>query len=144
MKIIVDTSVLVGEILRKQGLKLLLSPEIDYFQPEYAFGEVRYEIGRRADWLRSTGKLSGDQLQDLLGLTFPLVLSRIRYLPLTDYAPFEAVARRRIPRDPNDWTLFVATALALENAAILTRDGDFLGCGLPTWTPETLRGELGI
>jgi hypothetical protein len=28
------------------------------------------------------------------------------------------------------------------NAAILTHDHDFLGCGCVTWTVETLRGEL--
>jgi predicted nucleic acid-binding protein len=52
----------------------------------------------------------------------------------------EAIARRRIPRDPNDWPT-VALAIAL-NAGILTNDCDFLGCGCPTWTVETLRAEL--
>jgi hypothetical protein len=33
-------------------------------------------------------------------------------------------------------------ALALD-AAILTGDNDFLGCGCPTWTVETLLAELG-
>jgi PIN domain len=28
------------------------------------------------------------------------------------------------------------------HAAILTGDHDFLGCGCPTWTVETLRREL--
>jgi predicted nucleic acid-binding protein len=46
-----------------------------------------------------------------------------------------------VPRDPNDWAS-VALALTL-NVAILTGDHDFLGCGCPTWTVETLTTELG-
>ena len=52
----------------------------------------------------------------------------------------EKAARRRVPRDPNDWPV-VALALLLD-AAILTGDNDFLGCGCPTWTVETLRDQL--
>ncbi len=59
----------------------------------------------------------------------------------TEHEHQEAVARRRVPRDPNDWPP-VALALALD-VGILTRDQDFLGCGCPTWTVETLRAELG-
>jgi predicted nucleic acid-binding protein len=56
------------------------------------------------------------------------------------YAHLEPVARRRVPRDPNDWPT-VALALLLD-AAILTGDHDFLGCGCPTWTIDTLLAEL--
>jgi predicted nucleic acid-binding protein len=41
------------------------------------------------------------------------------------YASFEETARRRVPRDPQDWPA-VALALLLA-AAILTADNDFLG-----------------
>ena len=57
---------------------------------------------------------------------------------LCSNATVPAVARRRVPRDPNDWP---PVALALD-AAILTGDQDFLGCGRPTWTVDTLRTEL--
>ncbi len=66
--------------------------------------------------------------------------SVIEVIPLTTFEHLEAVARRRIPRDPNDWPS-VALAIAL-NAGILTNDHDFLGCGCATWTFETLRDEL--
>lgn len=56
------------------------------------------------------------------------------------YGLLETVARRRIPRDPNDWPT-VALALAL-NAHIWTYNGDFLGCGVATWTTETLLAEV--
>ena len=38
----------------------------------------------------------------------------------------------------------LVVALHLGGAPILTLDGDFLGCGLPTWTPDTLRMHLGL
>jgi len=52
----------------------------------------------------------------------------------------ETVARRRIPRDPDDWPT-VALALVLE-AHIWTHDHDFLGCGVATWTTQTLLAEF--
>lgn len=45
-----------------------------------------------------------------------------------------------MPRDQRDWPT-VALAIVLD-AGILTGDNDFLGCGCPTWTVETLRREL--
>ena len=56
------------------------------------------------------------------------------------YSRLESVARRSIPRDPNDWPT-VALAIALD-AGILTHDYDAFGCGCPTWTVDTLRAEF--
>lgn len=63
----------------------------------------------------------------------------ITVVPRAVYADWEAVARRRT-RDQNDWPP-VALALAAD-AAILTDDPDFLGCGVATWTMDTLLSEL--
>ena len=52
----------------------------------------------------------------------------------------DAIAHKRIPRDPDDWPT-VALALVLE-AGIWTHDADFLGCGVPTWTVETLTAHV--
>jgi predicted nucleic acid-binding protein len=52
------------------------------------------------------------------------------------FSAYEAEARDRIPRDPNDWPT-VALALAL-GCGIWTADRDFFGCGVPVWTTETL------
>jgi predicted nucleic acid-binding protein len=64
----------------------------------------------------------------------------IEAVPRNLYEHNEIVARRRVRRDPHDWAP-VALALTL-NASILTGDHDYLGCGVPTWTTETLRTEL--
>jgi hypothetical protein len=56
------------------------------------------------------------------------------------YGAYEAEARDRIPRDPNDWPT-VALALA-RGIGIWTVDQDFFGCGVPVWTTVTLRTHL--
>ena len=61
-------------------------------------------------------------------------------MPRETYALERETALRRVPRDERDWPT-VALAIALD-AAILTADNDFLGCGCPTWTVETLSAEL--
>ena len=61
-------------------------------------------------------------------------------LPHSIYASVEAIARERIPRDPDDRPT-VALVLVLE-AGIWTHDADFLGCGVPTWTVETLTAHV--
>lgn len=61
-------------------------------------------------------------------------------IPAVAYSDVEQIARGRVPRDPNDWPV-VALAITLK-AGILTADKDFLGCGCPTWTVETLLHEL--
>ncbi len=64
----------------------------------------------------------------------------IEVVPRDTYATLEQAATERVPRDQRDWPT-VALAVVLD-AGILTGDNDFLGCGCPTWTVETLRGEL--
>lgn len=56
------------------------------------------------------------------------------------YDGLEDEALSRLPRDAEDWQV-VALALAL-GADILTEDKDFFGCGVATWTTETLITQL--
>jgi predicted nucleic acid-binding protein len=89
--LVVDTNILVGELLRQRGRQLIEHPALT------------------------------------------LVAE-------SSYSHLETEARNRIPRDPDDWH---TVALALEmNTAIWTQDCDFLGCGCPTWTTETLLIQL--
>jgi hypothetical protein len=78
--------------------------------------------------------------QDLLRNAIALAEAKVSIIPHEFYAPYETVARNRIPRDPNDW-FTVALALAVEGD-IWTLDNDFLGCGIATWTTDTLLTHL--
>jgi predicted nucleic acid-binding protein len=67
---------------------------------------------------------------------FTLAEAKAQLIPEEIYAPWQDQALLRIPRDPDDWPT-VALAIAID-AAIWTSDADFLGCGIATWTTETL------
>lgn len=143
MNLVVDSSVLVAEVLRVRGLQLLNHPDLTLFQPDYAAGETQYELKRRGKLMLQSGRAQPEQVEALLENAQGFLAGRVLQVQAAQYQPYEQDARARIPRDPNDWTL-VAVALSLNGAPILTLDGDFLGCGLPTWTPDTLRSFLSI
>lgn len=141
MRLVIDTNVIVSECLRERGRALLTHPRLNFYQPEYAVGETLYEVERRIKVITERGIWTPIEAQTVTKTVIELLQNAIQTVPAADYAPFETVVRRRIPQDPNDWTL-VASALALQ-ADILTLDTDFLGCGVATWTPPTLRAEVG-
>ena len=141
MIIVADASVLIAQLLRQDGIKLIKRSEISVVVADAQWNETWYELNRRLEVMVSYGKITTSgattrqqEIQDLIeDETIEIVVSGI-------YEQFEVIARRRVPRDPNDWPS-VALAIAL-NAGILTNDHDFLGCGCPTWTVETLLSEL--
>jgi predicted nucleic acid-binding protein len=141
MIIVADASVLVGELLRRRGRKLLLHPDLRVLVAEHQWEETEHELARRLDILEARAILTATQRQALERSVHDLVNSRaIEVAPRDAYAPAEQTALRRVPRDSRDWPT-VALAIVLD-AAILTGDNDFLGCGCPTWTVETLSQEL--
>jgi predicted nucleic acid-binding protein len=79
-----------------------------------------------------TPELGELQLETALNL----INIKITTIPLFFYQSFAEEAKKRIPRDTNDWEA-VALALALP-ASIWTEDYDFFGCGCATWTTQTL------
>ena len=140
MRLAVDTSVLVGELLRSAGRARLGDGRIELFMPERMAGELSVELPRRISaFVRRRG------LPDMVGAELAsacreAVEANIVVLDEAVYAGFEAEARARSLRDPNDWPV-VATALAL-SASIWTNDNDFLGTGVATWTTTTLQAWL--
>ncbi len=141
MIVVADASVLVGELLRKRGRELLLHPALNVVVAEDQWSETQHELSRRLAIMESSGRLTPDAKRALEEVVHTLIDAQaIEVIPRSMYASFETVARRRIPRDPQDWPT-VALALLLD-APILTGDHDFLGCGCPTWTVETLKREL--
>jgi predicted nucleic acid-binding protein len=139
--IVGDASVLVGELLRKRGRELLLRPDLRVLVAEQQWDEAQHELSRRLDILESRVGLTTEQREALERVVNDLVETRtIEVVPSDTYAGLEQTATERVPRDQRDWPT-VALAMALD-AGILTGDNDFLGCGCPTWTVETLQREL--
>jgi predicted nucleic acid-binding protein len=141
MIVVADASVLVGELLRQRGRELLLHPNLRVLVAEHQWEETEHELSGRLEILESRGIFTARQREALEQSVRNLIAVRaIEVAPQDTYASLESTALRRVPRDPRDWPT-VALAIVLD-AAILTGDNDFLGCGCPTWTVETLRREL--
>lgn len=140
MRLVVDTSVLVGELLRVSGRQRLADERIELFLPEQMWAETRIELPRRISEFarrRGIGSRTGNEL---VTACFKAVDANVAVLDQAVYSALEDEARWRSLRDPRDWPV-VATALAL-GAAIWTNDNDFLGTGIATWTTETLQRWL--
>lgn len=135
MRLIADASSLVAELLRERGRELVRHPNLELGAPEPVWAETLHELNRRVDLIIRQGRLPVDQARMLHTAAAETMESRVELLSATTYAHLEPLARRRIPRDPNDWPT-VAAAIALD-APIWTNDYDFFGCGVATWTTET-------
>lgn len=136
MRLVVDTNILVAELLRKRGRDLIISPNLELFLAEKMKNEVQYELQKRILIIVSKTNLSQELGQLQLEAALRLIDHKIITFPLSSYQCWEVEARKRIPRDPNDWEA-VALALTL-SATIWTEDYDFFGCRCPTWTTQTL------
>jgi predicted nucleic acid-binding protein len=140
MRLIVDANILVAELMRVRGRKLIFRRELELYMAEKAWDETTYELNKRIEKMIQRDVFAQEVGQNLLANAVALAETRVYIVPHEVYAPYEAIARNRIPRDPNDW-FTVALALATD-AAIWTLDNDFLGCGVATWTTETLLTHL--
>ncbi|NEP88250.1 MAG: nucleotide-binding protein, PIN domain-containing protein [Okeania sp. SIO2C2] len=136
MRLVVDTNILVAELLRNRGIALINSPNFELSLAEKMKNEVQYELQKWVSIMVNKAKFTPEQRQFQIEIALGIIDRKIVTFPLSYYQSFEAEARKRIPRDPNDWET-VALALAL-SAAIWTEDYDFFGCGCPTWTTQTL------
>lgn len=140
MRLVVDTSVLVGELLRRAGRDRLGDDRLELFLPEQVWGEVQVELPRRITaFVRRRGldPVVGDELARRC---VAAIDANVVVLDEAIYSAVEDEARARSRRDPADWPV-VATALVL-SASIWTNDNDFLGTGVATWTTETLQAWL--
>lgn len=140
MRLVVDTSVLVGELIRRRGRVRLGDERLELFMPEQMWAETQVELPRRiTTFVRRRGLEPGVGI-DLVRLCLKAVEANVVVLDEAIYSAIEDEARARSLRDPVDWPV-VASALAL-TAGIWTNDNDFLGTGVATWTTETLQAWL--
>jgi predicted nucleic acid-binding protein len=140
MRLAIDANVLVSEALRERGRQLLQNPELDLFIATETRNEAEYEIRRRIDIMTTRGFTTAEQAPQSLDFALGVISTALTTVASARYAPYLEEARKRIPRDPGDAPT-VALALALA-CGIWTSDYDFFGCGVATWTTETIRIQL--
>ena len=132
---------MVAEALRERGHALISRSDLELFIAERALSEAHHELRKRVNAIEGQGRLTPTRAAHFLTRGVNLLDRHVSVVAEARYLPFERVARRRVPRDPDDWPT-VAVALALD-AAIWTQDYDFFGCGIAVWTTETLLAHLG-
>ena len=136
MRLVVDASVLVSELLRARGRERLTDERLELFLAEHTLSEVRHEVPKRvAAFVRQHG-LDPEAGRIFVERCLDAVDANVTIVPEVAYQPLEEEARWRCVRDPRDWPI-VAVALSLD-AAVRTEDGDFLGTGVATWSTRTL------
>lgn len=140
MRLIVDTSVLVGELMRSRGRKSFANQLLDLYLPDILLTEAELVLPRRIEAFSRSRHLRKSEEAQIRKTCFETLDKHVTILEKSVYTLFENEARARSLRDPTDWPA-VAAALAM-TAGIWTNDNDFLGTGVPTWTTETLKTWL--
>lgn len=103
MTLIIDANILVGELLRQRGRKLLQNGQLMIFAAEKVVEETNYEIQKRISRIITTGKLSKEAGTDLTKVASELFKTCIITVSQIEYGYLEIEAKERIPRDPDDW-----------------------------------------
>ena len=103
MRLVVDANILVSELIRERGRKLIARPELELTMAEKAWDETTYELNKRIDKIVNRGVFSLSVGQSLLSDGIALAEARVAIVPHEIYAPYETIARNRIRSDPNDW-----------------------------------------
>lgn len=137
MRVVVDANILVGQLSRDQGRRLLKHPNLQLLITEQAWSEAWHEFPRRLQRRVAAQTFSAEAVENTLSVTQQIAEEYITRMPLEAYALYESEARLRIPDDPDDWPT-VALALAA-NASIWTEDKDFFGCGIAVWRTPQMR-----
>ena len=140
MRLVVDTSALVGELMRARGRRLLTDDRLELFLPGSMWEETQVELPRRVAAFVHARHLTAQAGAQILADAFAAIETNIVIIDSLVYAALEDEARGRSRRDPDDWPV-VATALAV-GGGIWTNDNDFLGTGVATWTTATLHDWL--
>jgi predicted nucleic acid-binding protein len=139
--LVVDANILIGAVLGQRILSVLakLTNEVKLFTPETSFNDALEHLPKILQGRGEQQGLSNERIEEGIEIALER-LNSLRAIVETveeaDYARLRERAIKRLPRDPEDWDL-VALALTL-NAPIWTKDKDFIGSGIATWTTQTV------
>jgi predicted nucleic acid-binding protein len=134
--LVLDANILIRAVLGVRVRRILESftGRASFFVPELALSEPQEHLAilvtrRGGDPAKALRLL--DAMMGLVDLVGPDI-----------YREHEMEAKRRLgSRDPDDWPI-LASALAL-GFPIWTEDTDFFGCGVATWTSNSVEIFLG-
>ena len=113
---------------------MLASSHLDLYVPARMWDEARHEVSRRLG-VRVRKGLPQEIADRFWDAAVRLKKESVAEVPEELYEELRDEALSRLPRDPNDWQV-VALALSLGGEDIGAED--FFGCGVATWTADTL------
>jgi predicted nucleic acid-binding protein len=134
--LVLDANILIRAVLGIRVRRILenFADRVSFFVPELALSEAQ---GHLATLVTRRG---GDPANALCLLD--AMVGLVDLVGPEIYREDETEAKRRLgSRDPDDWPI-LASALAL-GCPIWTEDTDFFGCGVATWTPNSVEIFLG-
>jgi len=140
MRLVIDASVLVGDLLRAAGRLRIGDARLELFVPEQMREEAQVEVRRRVAAFAGQRGLDASAAEALASSVLEAVDANIGVVDRAVYAAYEDEARSRSVRDRFDWPL-VACALALD-AGVWTHDADLFGTGVATWGSVSLQAWL--
>lgn len=140
MRLAVDASVLVGELLRRRGRALVADPRLELYVAEATYGEARHELLNRQRLLVQHAGLAPEVAAALVKGSLETAEAALTVASDAWLEPFRQEALARVPADPDDWPT-AALALAL-GVGVWTDDRDFFGSGLATWQTPVLQYAL--
>lgn len=133
--LVLDANILIRAVLGVRVRRLIetFSESVNFLVPETALCEAEEHLEALAV------KRGADP--GLALATLGAVIALTTVMPEGIYLPHEVEARARLrARDPEDWPI-LGLALAA-GSPIWTEDSDFFGCGVATWTTETVERFL--
>jgi len=127
--LVLDANILLRAVFGQRVRELLEAFEdtVIFYSPDVCFQDARKYIPEVS---------SRRRIDPLAGLAVLDEVSNIvESVDQSLYEEYETTARERVtPRDPDDWPV-VAVALLLD-FPIWTKDQDFFGSGIATWTSD--------
>jgi predicted nucleic acid-binding protein len=134
--LVLDANILIRAVLGIRVRQILetYADSVSFFVPELALSEAQKHLATLVT------RRGGDPAKALRLLDATVGLVDLVSPDL--YGDHETEARKRLgTRDPDDWPI-LASALAL-GCPIWTEDTDFFGCGVATWTSNSVEIFLG-
>jgi hypothetical protein len=101
LRLVVDASTLVGELLRERGQVLLTSPHLDLYVPARMWDEARHEVSRRLG-IRVRKGLPQEIADRFWDAAVRLKEESVTEVPEELYEGLRDEALSRLPRDPDD------------------------------------------
>ena len=114
MRLVVDTSVLVGELLRRKGRERLGDDRLELFLPEQMWAETRVELPRRVAAFVRRRSLDAAVGEGPSRLCLDAVEANVVVLDEAIYSALEDEAKARSLRDPSDWPCLLYTSDAAD------------------------------